>query len=71
MVTKLIVYAIGMVLCSVLAKIHMVTKRNYIQTVKCNSSVLAKIHMVTKLMWKQGNHILSSVLAKIHMVTKP
>ena len=33
---------------SVLAKIHMVTKRIYINSLFVLSSVLAKIHMVTK-----------------------
>ena len=34
--------------CSVLAKIHMVTKLRYINAGSISSSVLAKIHMVTK-----------------------
>ena len=34
--------------CSVLAKIHMVTKRGLTSGKPLSSSVLAKIHMVTK-----------------------
>ena len=36
-------------LCSVLAKIHMVTKQQALSSKIHESSVLAKIHMVTKL----------------------
>ena len=35
-------------MCSVLAKIHMVTKRDLLHSRKARGSVLAKIHMVTK-----------------------
>ena len=60
-----------MIECSVLAKIHMVTKLpcNFCPTVF--RSVLAKIHMVTKLSFIFIYFVLRSVLAKIHMVTKP
>ena len=70
MVTKLVNNYVGFAGCSVLAKIHMVTKpRLYVVVVRYRS-VLAKIHMVTKrrdtlLVCEDG-----SVLAKIHMVTK-
>ena len=37
-----------MIACSVLAKIHMVTKRTPEKTNEWIGSVLAKIHMVTK-----------------------
>ena len=57
--------------CSVLAKIHMVTKqcKHFVARFIC--SVLAKIHMVTKHLNEYEAIILCSVLAKIHMVTKP
>ena len=57
--------------CSVLAKIHMVTKLKKFKHFISFSSVLAKIHMVTKQINTYTTAISSSVLAKIHMVTKP
>ena len=53
-----------------LAKIHMVTKHNYIdeQVKLCLS--LAKIHMVTKQFGDDIRYFLCLSLAKIHMVTK-
>ena len=56
--------------CSVLAKIHMVTKHVLVLYGYQPSSVLAKIHMVTKLVTEDMTHEQRSVLAKIHMVTK-
>ena len=49
MVTKHKNISINARFCSVLAKIHMVTKPTPNASAFCNSSVLAKIHMVTKL----------------------
>ena len=57
--------------CSVLAKIHMVTKHGTPHFTPYIGSVLAKIHMVTKLAVKGCPTAFRSVLAKIHMVTKP
>ena len=57
-------------LCSVLAKIHMVTKQDKVIDNYQGSSVLAKIHMVTKPTKRPISSSSSSVLAKIHMVTK-
>ena len=57
--------------CSVLAKIHMVTKLLHLDSLASLRSVLAKIHMVTKLQRTRNERHLRSVLAKIHMVTKP
>ena len=57
--------------CSVLAKIHMVTKLNIFFCDKYAGSVLAKIHMVTKPFPDTNAIAFGSVLAKIHMVTKP
>ena len=56
--------------CSVLAKIHMVTKLDSHIIPIHLSSVLAKIHMVTKLLIGADVPFTCSVLAKIHMVTK-
>ena len=58
-------------MCSVLAKIHMVTKQDMGGNRYWQGSVLAKIHMVTKQCLKINSRLISSVLAKIHMVTKP
>ena len=49
MVTKLTDLSFLRNLCSVLAKIHMVTKQSCDYNKIKESSVLAKIHMVTKL----------------------
>ena len=49
MVTKLFLSFLLTILCSVLAKIHMVTKHTHEIYFGTASSVLAKIHMVTKL----------------------
>ena len=48
MVTKLMLAFTISFVCSVLAKIHMVTKLNPPRLFFKRSSVLAKIHMVTK-----------------------
>ena len=48
MVTKRVIFLYGSFTCSVLAKIHMVTKRNEASIKDNCCSVLAKIHMVTK-----------------------
>ena len=48
MVTKLPIGTMKLDPSSVLAKIHMVTKHNYMLHHNRLSSVLAKIHMVTK-----------------------
>ena len=56
--------------CSVLAKILMVTKRDFIKLCDWMGSVLAKILMVTKLHHFDIELLPSSVLAKILMVTK-
>ena len=48
MVTKLLLNQKTAMECSVLAKIHMVTKLNPPRLLFKRSSVLAKIHMVTK-----------------------
>ena len=56
--------------CSVLAKIHMVTKLASFPYCFTASSVLAKIHMVTKHGVSLQEFVDRSVLAKIHMVTK-
>ena len=48
MVTKLGIYELYAPFCSVLAKIHMVTKQLVPINSEFGSSVLAKIHMVTK-----------------------
>ena len=48
MVTKLVLFASKDTDCSVLAKIHMVTKRKTLKVYQGACSVLAKIHMVTK-----------------------
>ena len=48
MVTKLVMFSNPIIFCSVLAKIHMVTKLTYRALVIRPGSVLAKIHMVTK-----------------------
>ena len=55
----------------ILAKIHMVTKRNGEQSKKHKSLILAKIHMVTKLYYSYYLNRFGLILAKIHMVTKP
>ena len=70
MVTKRLSIALNAYLCSVLAKIHMVTKHDDSLDEHIKSSVLAKIHMVTKPDVKDSLAVFSSVLAKIHMVTK-
>ena len=70
MVTKLRPLFDRIRFCSVLAKIHMVTKHILNYYIKDMSSVLAKIHMVTKLDKTDFAKRLCSVLAKIHMVTK-
>ena len=57
--------------CSVLAKIHMVTKPDSDLIKWFYRSVLAKIHMVTKPYSAPPKYYMCSVLAKIHMVTKP
>ena len=49
MVTKLELQELPWQCRSVLAKIHMVTKRLDCMQMICDGSVLAKIHMVTKL----------------------
>ena len=59
------------VLCSVLAKILMVTKHTGISIPNTNGSVLAKILMVTKQKDINKKGQVCSVLAKILMVTKP
>ena len=58
-------------ICSVLAKIHMVTKHGVFIDDSSSGSVLAKIHMVTKRISNAISKNKRSVLAKIHMVTKP
>ena len=70
MVTKLASSFISPTVCSVLAKIHMVTKQERLQHWLMARSVLAKIHMVTKPQQAISYALYSSVLAKIHMVTK-
>ena len=71
MVTKPPAFVMPPKMCSVLAKIHMVTKLSKTTEVSGKSSVLAKIHTVTKLREVLHDLGYSSVLAKIHMVTKP
>ena len=70
MVTKHVIIIIIVLACSVLAKIHMVTKLADELPNNYQSSVLAKIHMVTKLANVDLDLKDGSVLAKIHMVTK-
>ena len=48
MVTKRSTETAKKIVCSVLAKIHMVTKLSRMPEASENCSVLAKIHMVTK-----------------------
>ena len=64
---KLAVDAAGLIL----AKIHMVTKLQNIDTNSFISLILAKIHMVTKPSGYIGINSPCLILAKIHMVTKP
>ena len=70
MVTKLEHNSFCVLLGSVLAKIHMVTKLFGIIAFSVSRSVLAKIHMVTKPCELTRRADSRSVLAKIHMVTK-
>ena len=71
MVTKQASFIPFRVLCYVLAKIQMVTKRVYLPTGCTHSYVLAKIQMVTKHASFIPFKVLCYVLAKIQMVTKP
>ena len=55
---------------SLLAKIHMVTKLEFVEKCKQKCLILAKIHMVTKQKSDKMVFLSSLILAKIHMVTK-
>ena len=57
-------------ICLILAKNHMVTKRNTSQAITGCSLILAKNHMVTKLLMMLNLIIRRLILAKNHMVTK-
>ena len=70
MVTKQVMVKRHDELCSVLAKILMVTKHADATMVRAGGSVLAKILMVTKRKGIMEISNTSSVLAKILMVTK-
>ena len=70
MVTKRLFTKSDLEICSVLAKILMVTKLSGKLRLNKVCSVLAKILMVTKLIMVLHVGMGSSVLAKILMVTK-
>ena len=71
MVTKRVVICNTLITCSILAKIHMVTKLFQLGGKDSSRSILAKIHMVTKQNGEKLFYEIGSILAKIHMVTKP
>ena len=61
---------VQILLCLILAKIHMVTKQVYDQHIEMYGLILAKIHMVTKPSITCISKWCCLILAKIHMVTK-
>ena len=71
MVTKLAKGAQMGLNCYILAKNHMVTKRQSCHEEEHPGYILAKNHMVTKRALKASGRRKCYILAKNHMVTKP